>query len=116
MGVGMPKQLLLDEFGLKLMEAFDDVPYHVGSSLEKKSGWRDVDIRIILEDEEYKLLFGDPDRAHRNKKWRVMCLAFSLLGAEMTGLPIDFQIQSLTKANNEFKGSRSAIGISLVVK
>jgi len=35
-----------------------------------------------------------------------LCLAFSALGKQMTGLPIDFQIQPTTWANEKFKGSR----------
>mgnify|MGYP000515768215 CR=1 FL=1 len=31
MGVGLPETMLLDEFGSKLWDAFDDNAYHVGS-------------------------------------------------------------------------------------
>lgn len=36
MGVGMPKTLLLQEFGSILWAAFDEIPYHVGSSVESR--------------------------------------------------------------------------------
>jgi hypothetical protein len=36
-------------------------------------------------------------------------LAWSMLGRQMTGLPIDFQIQQQTLANDEFDGPRSAL-------
>lgn len=113
MGVGMPQSLLLESFGEKIKKAFDDVPYHVGSSLTKKTGWRDVDVRLMLDDEKYeKMGFGDPRYAQHNEKWISMCLAFSVLGKFMTGLPIDFQIQQTTLANKEHGGQqRSAIGI-----
>ena len=53
MSVGMPATLLLEEFGSQVWNAFGDCPYLVGSALENKTGWRDVDVRIILDDEEY---------------------------------------------------------------
>ena len=112
MGVGMPTQLLLNEFGSRIIDAFDEIPFHVGSSLWNKIGWRDVDVRLILDDEQYENMgFGDPRRCHQNEKWIAMCLAFSLLGKYMTGLPVDFQIQQMTHANENFKGKRSALGM-----
>jgi hypothetical protein len=70
MSVGMPAELMLVEFGQIVLDAFDGavstaMPYHVGSSLLKKRGWRDVDVRLILSDEEYERLgFGHPDNPH----------------------------------------------------
>jgi len=114
MGVGMPTTLLLDEFGYHVWSAFGDCPYHVGSSVFAKE-WRDVDVRLILEDEEYELMgLGDPKRPHENKKWVALTLAFSALGKAMTGLPIDFQIQQQTEANDTYSQKdgcvRSALG------
>ena len=111
MGVGMPASLKLHEFGSKLWDAFDEIPYQVGSSIVEKV-WRDVDVRVMLDDEVYTKMFGDPERAHDNPRWITYCLAFSALGVEMTGLPIDFQVQPRTWANATFpSGFRSAIGI-----
>jgi hypothetical protein len=114
MGVGMPATLLLDEFGYLVWAAFGAYPYHVGSSVLKKQ-WRDVDVRLILDDEEYEALgLGDPKHAHHNAKWASLTLAFSALGKEMTGLPIDFQIQQQTDANATYSQGdgcvRSALG------
>lgn len=116
MGVGMPADLYLQEFGSQLWSAFGTIAFHVGSSLESKTGWRDVDIRTILDDGEWSRWgFRDPKRGalqHRDLKWIALCLAFSELGRKMTGLPIDFQLQQMTQANEEFKGRpRSAIGM-----
>lgn len=114
MGVGMPAALYLDAFGSVVWDAFGQPPYHVGSSMPgvNKTGWRDVDVRLILSDEEYEALgLGDPLRCHRNAKWVALTMAFSALGKEMTGLPIDFQIQQQTHANKVFEGCpRSALG------
>lgn len=46
-----------------------------------------------------------------SEKWMSLCLAYSALGKEMTGLPIDFQIQQQTHANELHKGIRSPIGM-----
>ena len=107
--LGMPTTLLFQQYGSLLWDAFDEVPYHVGSSLIGNK-WRDVDVRIILPDDEYKKIYGNPARPHENARWVATVLAFSLLGKTITGLPIDFQIQSMTEANKD-KGARSAIGI-----
>jgi hypothetical protein len=111
MGVGMPAALHLEAFGSQVWSAFGTPPYHVGSSLAGKQ-WRDVDVRLILPDAEYEALgLGHPQRTHVNAKWVALCMAFSALGKEMTGLPIDFQIQQQTRANEEYKGDRSALGV-----
>lgn len=103
MGVGMPFGLYLQDFGEHVRRAFGHIPYHVGSSLEKKDGWRDVDVRLILPDDEWAVAgFGEPDREHGNAKWVSTCLAWSAFGKALTGLPIDFQIQQQTHANDKF--------------
>jgi hypothetical protein len=112
MSVGFPADLLLHEFGSQVWGAFDKCPYHVGSSLTLKSGWRDVDVRLILDDETYeKMGLGHPERPHNNEKWVSLCLAYSALGKAMTGLPIDFQIQQQSYANKTYDKSRSALGV-----
>jgi len=111
-GVGMPAHLWLEQFGSMVWDAFGEIPYLVGSSLTGPKPPRDVDVRLILDDEMYeKLIGGRPEFASRNKKWVALCTAFSALGTAMTGLPIDFQIQQLTDANQHFPNRpRSALG------
>jgi hypothetical protein len=113
-GIGMPAAIHLDEFGSHIDAAFHPAGfgvYHVGSSLMGKK-WRDVDVRLILSDEEYEQMgFGDPKHTHDNPKWVALVLAFSALGRQMTGLPIDFQIQQQTLCNQQFRGGRSALGM-----
>lgn len=107
----MPAALLLHEFGSQVWSAFGSPPYHVGSSLFSKK-WRDVDVRMILSDEEYeKMGLGKPNLPHHNGKWVSLCLAYSALGKQMTGLPIDFQIQQQSRANRDYPNPRSALGV-----
>ena len=58
----MPESLKLQEFGQLVYDAFGEIPYHVGSSMgEKKTGWRDVDVRVMLSDKDYeKQGYGNP--------------------------------------------------------
>lgn len=111
-GVGMPAALMLEEFGDMVSHAFDgEVPYQVGSSLETTQ-WRDVDVRLMLSDEAYAAQgYGNPRYPEFNAKWCAMCRAFSALGRQMTGLPIDFQIQQTSRANETFTGPRNALGV-----
>lgn len=115
MSVGQPYQFWLNQFGSLIWDAFgeDSYVFHVGSSVEKKEGWRDVDVRVLLSNEEWKKWgFLEPNLIQHDPKYVALCLAFSELGHKMTGLPIDFQIQRLEDANKEFSGIRSALGIT----
>lgn len=118
-GVGMPAALYLEQFGEVCADFFGVHVYQVGSSL-KGPKWRDVDVRVILDDKTYAALgLGDPRGDHTNRRWVALTLAFSALGKQMTGLPIDFQVQQMTYANKTFgrKGEhrRSALGIQLSI-
>lgn len=112
MSVGMPQELLLQEFGSQVWAVFGSCPYLVGSALNEKSGWRDVDVRMILDDAIWEAMdLGPTDQVMQNAKWVSLCLAYSALGKAMTGLPIDFQLQKQTEANAKFPGNRSALGV-----
>ncbi len=108
MSVGMPQGIWLTKFGTIVADYFGHIPYHVGSSVTSKQ-WRDVDVRLILPDDEFKDLFGDNQSAETNPKLGAVTLAFATLGQQMTGLPIDFQIQPQTWANEHYPGGRGAL-------
>lgn len=82
---------LLRTWGREVRTMFDAMPYHVGSSLYK-SDYRDVDVRLILDDDAVLDLGTRLNLPRLN-------LAVSLWGQKVTGLPIDFQIQPRTEAN-----------------
>lgn len=114
MGVGMPQCILLQQFGRHVYNAFGHVPYQVGSSLLQKDGWRDVDVRLLIPDEEYRAAgYGDPELyphgTHENAKWVSTVLAWSSFGRQLTGLPIDFQVQPVKWANEHEPGNRGAL-------
>jgi len=113
MGVGQPDSYLLNLFGVEVRQGFGHIPYQVGSSLTQKRGWKDVDVRLILPDDEYMDYFNNPfTSSHDGIKLMSWNLAWTMLGRYMTRLPIDFQIQQQTLANENFDGVRSALMIT----
>lgn len=80
-------------------------PYLVGSAIER-ADWRDVDVRLILADAEYDALAAvlDVDR---------LGFVFAAWGQQATGLPVDFQVQRQTEANERHPGRRNALGIGV---
>jgi len=106
MSVGQPQQMLLNQFGDLVADAFGTHNvYHVGSSMgSEKRAWRDVDVRVLLSEEQWAALgLLNPDQNHSDPKWRALCIVFSHYGRHLTGLPIDFQLQRITEANAEYK-------------
>lgn len=78
--------------------------YLVGTVLTSPD-FRDVDVRMILADEEFDALFTG--RLSSSTLWEAFCLtATAWLRAE-TGLPIDFQVQRRTEANEKHHGVRN---------
>lgn len=115
-GVGMPAMIHLNLFGREIDMAFGHVPYLVGSAAEGK-GWRDVDVRLMLPDEQFDALFpaavGEAGTLN-DARWSLLCAAISDLGRQRTGLPIDFQIQRQSDANGRYGGGvRHALGLYL---
>lgn len=91
------------------------MPFLVGSALKHKD-FRDVDIRLIMDDDAFAEMFplqpADPRGKNNDHYWELVCNAISEWLRQRTGLPIDFQIQQRTFANNYFKGEkRNAIGM-----
>jgi hypothetical protein len=113
-GVGMPATLRLDTFAARIEDAFGELPFLVGSATRTKQ-WRDVDVRLILDDADFDALFGGPMEPPRmNLRWALICDALSALAQQQTGLPIDFQIQRQTEANAQHGDEpRHALGLRL---
>lgn len=103
--------LLLSDFerveewcrGIRIL--FGHPPYMVGSALTRPD-YRDIDLRLILPDSTF-------DRSWRNPvKVRLMNRALSTWGQRETGLPIDFQIQRQSAANEKYPNeARNPMGV-----
>lgn len=105
----------LDQAVKVLGQTFHYNVYLVGSVLTRPN-FRDVDLRCMLDDEDYDKLFSssynDLNCDHMRK---VMNISISSWLKSLTGLPVDFQFQKTSEANKEFpRQPRSSIG--LVVK
>lgn len=87
--------------------------YLVGSSL-KRADWRDVDVRMIMEDEDFAKQFPNAGNQWQfDAKWLLLTVAISDWLSKQTGLPVDFQFQPQTHANEMHKGVRNAIGFRI---
>lgn len=115
--VGMPCWLLLNLFGRLVRDAFGETAYLVGSATRRKT-WRDIDVRVILPDELYAAAFPlrrgltHPHPIPNGTNWAAVAMAFSALGRQITGAPVDFQVQSQTQANRE-PGAAARIPLGL---
>lgn len=78
-------------------EAMGQPPYLVGSVEQGDRDWRDVDVRSILDDEDFDALFTG-----REFFWSLFCFSVSEMLSKATGLPVDFQVQRRTEANEKF--------------
>lgn len=104
------ERVLLEDWSIHVRRVWG-TPYLVGSVLTTRD-FRDVDVRVILDDDEWATLFpGLDDVDTRNARWSGIYTAFSLWGQKVTGLPIDFQLQPMTKANEQHAGWRHALGL-----
>lgn len=93
--------------------------YVVGSVLERPD-WRDVDVRMIMQDDAFSALFPDAhwevNAWESDPRWLLLTVAISRWLSQQTGLPVDFQFQPQTKANEFHKGRRNAYGIRMAPK
>lgn len=83
-------------------------PFLVGSVQERTAGAQsDVDLRLILADEEYDALFAGTPAGFAT----LLDMALSAYVREITGLPIDFQVQRMTEVNERHGGlQRNPLG------
>ena len=73
-----------------------DLPESQATELEQE---------IFSDDEKFEQMFGSIESSEVNPKLAAVTLAFAALGKQMTGMPIDFQIQTASHANSVY-GSR----------
>lgn len=116
--VGAPAIFILELACKQLNEAYRHCEhaftYQVGSSLERPD-WRDVDLRMIMSDDDFKREFprADLDGGFQlDTKWLLLTTSISGHLSKLSGLPIDFQFQPMTHANARHKGRRNAMGMN----
>src|SRR5213076_3504241 len=90
-----PQLWALDEACHGLPRQALGTSYLVGSVM-RRSDFRDVDVRMMLDDEVYDSL---PEDA-----WRFFGFVTSRHLAATAALPVDFQIQRRTEANEKYSG------------
>jgi hypothetical protein len=94
----------LDQACAPLVKVFGRRVYLVGSAQDRPD-FRDVDVRAILDDDDFDRMFGSEPAL-----WGVFCYAVSRQLSADTGLPIDFQVQRQTEANENHPGPRNPLG------
>lgn len=90
---------LLDQWGRQLTEAFGQTPYLVGSVARGAVMPRDVDVRML-----------SPLSLKRPLLIRTLNVALSLWGRQVTGLPIDFQLQQTDEFHSYDTEIRNPLG------
>lgn len=106
MALSPPDAFLLDEWCATLYEAFGEFPYVCGSVIGD-GPYRDVDLRLPIAEEW-------PVSARR---FRAINTAISLWGRQVTGLPIDFQFQSMAEFHEyDGKGLRWPMGVDAIAR
>lgn len=108
----------LDWACVPIRKAFGDPPYLVGSVLTRPD-FRDIDLRLILDDDVIERMFGAddlyglPDRPSPHPLRMLLNIALSdlIASAANAPAPIDFQIQSMTEANVPEHGMRNPMGV-----
>lgn len=94
----------LDQACKPIREAFPDFGTYLVGSVMERPDYRDVDVRLILTDENYDRL--------TDAEWSLIGFAFSRHLAEVTRLPIDFQVQRQTEANAAYPDkARTPLGL-----
>ena len=98
----------LDHACRMIFAAFGSPPYLVGTAGDGDGGYRDVDVRLILADEEFATVCPTRER------WELLSISIGAYLAARTGLPIDFQVQQMTAANQNHGKPRNPLGMRRV--
>lgn len=99
-----------------IRDAFGGPPYLVGSCLTRPD-FRDIDIRLILDDEAVERMFNPNGTYFDQGDLKAVRLLFNIALSDLIAraanapAPIDFQIQSMTEANVPEHGARNPLGV-----
>lgn len=107
--VGVPAIFELQMACHVLVKAYGTSIYQVGSSLERPD-WRDVDLVMILDDEQFERDFPNAPLHsaawEMDPKWLVLTVSLSKWLSEKSGVLVDFKFQPRTFANDRHGGKR----------
>ena len=107
--LGFPAASLLDQSCAFVSDALGERCYLVGSALESRD-FRDVDVRVIMDDAKFDSLFGAEKGL--NAWWNLFCVAVSVYLADRSGLDIDFQVQKRSRVPDDDWGKpRVPLGV-----
>jgi hypothetical protein len=121
--LGAPAIFALEMAAKHLRQAFPEKSesshigiYLVGSCLQRPD-WRDVDVRMIMDDTTFKQEFPGVSIEHGgtwefDPRWCLMTVWVSKWLSEYIGLPVDFQFQPMSHANSKHAGPRHALGLN----
>lgn len=112
--VGAPAIFALELACRDIGDAFGGLGcFLVGSAIDR-ADWRDVDVRCILSNEDFAAEFPDAGQFwEQDTRWLLLTVAISGWLSKVSGLPVDFQFQPQTHANERHEGARHAIGFRL---
>jgi len=114
--VGVPEIFSLGQVCEIVARAFGEhACYLVGSATERPD-FRDVDVRLIMNDDKWHALFGSNDNGEILLFWSVINTALSEYIARRTGLRIDFQVQSMTQANGALHGKKPRHPLGIFIR
>jgi hypothetical protein len=114
--VGAPACFLLELACQPINTAFGGYGcFLVGSALERPD-WRDIDVRFIMSDEEFAREFPAVNMEaggswEFDPKWILLTTGIAAYLSKASGLPVDFQFQPQSHANERHKGPRNALGL-----
>lgn len=109
--VGSPALFLLSQACMVISHGLG-VPYLVGSATRTRD-FRDVDLRVIMPDDEFDQRFpGASPAPMQDPLWSLLCSSVSVWLSQASGLPVDFQVQRMSTANERYPtGVRMPLGI-----
>lgn len=128
-GVGQPAWKKLHLFAELVEHAFPGCEVYLTGTAAVSKDWRDIDVRAVLPGNLYRRYAGDEVTRQRvagaakgyrasaafhdenlanlaplKRRRTALELAFCALAAEMTGLPVDFQLMSREYARRMYHG------------
>lgn len=119
--IGAPACFALEMACKQVRDAFSEgaqfADIHLVGSAMERPDWRDVDVRMMMDDAAFSRMFPGVDISHDaalwefDPRWTLMVTAISLWMRQQTGLPIDFQFQPMTFANKRHDKPRYPHGL-----